>query len=90
MAFSKVILNGTTLIDLTADTVDSASALTGRTGHGADGVGFTGTIQDGNNLSYGLTDATVPLVGVGKVGQATLFETVAEIGTAQAGFTVLD
>lgn len=27
---------------------------------------------DGNNLEYGLTDATLPLVGVGKVGSMVL------------------
>lgn len=27
---------------------------------------------DGNNLEYGLTDGTLPIVGVAKVGQAEL------------------
>ena len=44
---------------------------------------------DGNNLEYGLTDGTLPLVGVAKVGSAILFETSPQIGTAQAGFTVI-
>ena len=44
---------------------------------------------DGNNLEYGLTDGTSPLVGVAKIGEAVLFETSPQIGTAQAGFTTV-
>lgn len=41
---SKVVLsNGTTLIDLTADTVDASHLLTGYTAHGASGAPITGT-----------------------------------------------
>ncbi len=43
MAISKVIYGGTTLIDLTADTVDSASLLQGKTAHGKDGEVVVGT-----------------------------------------------
>lgn len=41
---SKVVLsNGTTLIDLTADTVDASHLLSGYTAHGASGAPITGT-----------------------------------------------
>lgn len=43
MAISKVILNGITQIDLTQDTVNAASSLSGVTGHGANGEEFTGS-----------------------------------------------
>lgn len=43
-AISKVILNGTTQIDLTQDTVGASTASYGVTGHGNDGEAFTGTI----------------------------------------------
>lgn len=43
MAISKLILNGVTQMDLTSDTVDAASALDGKVGHGADGESFTGS-----------------------------------------------
>ena len=43
MAISKVILNGVTQIDLTQDTVNAASSLSGVIGHGADGESFTGS-----------------------------------------------
>ena len=58
MAISKIILNGVTQMDLTADTTDAAKTLASYTGHGADGEAFTGnyvapTYEDGDNLSYG-------------------------------------
>lgn len=41
---SKVVLsNGTTLIDLTGDTVTAATMLSGTTAHGKDGASITGT-----------------------------------------------
>jgi hypothetical protein len=42
MAVSKVILNGTTLMDVTGDTVAVANLLTGYTAHGADGGPVSG------------------------------------------------
>lgn len=42
MAISKVIYGGTTLIDLTADTVVAAKLLSGYTAHGADGEAING------------------------------------------------
>lgn len=42
MAVSKVILNGTTLIDVTEDTVASSNLLSGYTATGADGEAVTG------------------------------------------------
>lgn len=40
---NKVEVGGSTVIDLTADTVDAAHLLRGRTAHGADGAPVTGT-----------------------------------------------
>lgn len=49
MAISKVILNGTTQIDLTTDTVtNSAHIMNGYVGHLADGTQTTGTGQGGS------------------------------------------
>lgn len=72
MAFSKIILNGVTQMDLTQDTTNAARTLQSYTGHGADGEAFVGTIVDGNNLSYGYTDGTLPIVGVAKAGYAEI------------------
>lgn len=43
MAISKVVYGGTTLIDLTADTVTEDKVLTGYTAHGKDGEQISGT-----------------------------------------------
>ena len=43
MAVSKVILNGTTLIDVTDDTVNASNLLSGETATRNDGVEVTGT-----------------------------------------------
>ena len=43
MAISKVVYGGTTLIDLTADTITADKLLTGVTAHGKDGAPITGS-----------------------------------------------
>ena len=50
MAFSKVILNGTTLMDVTSDTVASNNLLTGYTATGADGQQVVGSATGGNDF----------------------------------------
>lgn len=45
MAFSKVTLNGTTLMDVTQDTVDEESLVRGETATKANGVRTTGTLD---------------------------------------------
>lgn len=44
MAISKVVFGGTTLIDLTADTVASETLVNGTTAHKADGTAVTGSL----------------------------------------------
>ncbi len=68
MAYSKIILNGETLMDVTSDTVDIDKMMQGYTAHDKTGMPITGAIVDGNNLEYGLIDSTSSMVGVGKVG----------------------
>lgn len=68
MAYSKIILNAETLMDVTSDTVTSDKLLFGETATKNDGTKVTGQLTDGNNLEYGLTNATSSRVGVGKVG----------------------
>lgn len=46
MAYNKVVYGGNVLIDLTADDLSPADVLLGKTGHGADGEGFTGTMPN--------------------------------------------
>lgn len=57
---SKVIYGGTTLIDLTADTVQANKLLSGYTAHGADGETVTGTCTyDANTQDANATASEV-------------------------------
>lgn len=47
MAFSKIILNGVTQIDLTQDTVAAENLIAPNTAHGADGQSIVGTASEG-------------------------------------------
>lgn len=72
MGINKVQYGNTTLIDLTSDTVTISDVVSGVTFHLRDGSIGTGTIVNGNNIEYGITDGTLPLVGVAKVGYAEI------------------
>ena len=50
MAFSKIVLNNETLMDVTNDTVASDNLLTGYTAHGADGLQVIGTATGGGGV----------------------------------------
>lgn len=51
MAYNKVVYDGRTLVDLTADTVDASVLLAGYTAHGKDGSAIVGTF-DPLNMFY--------------------------------------
>lgn len=51
MAYNKVTYNGNTLIDLTADTIQAADLLAGKTAHGADGESLTGAMVNRGAVS---------------------------------------
>lgn len=55
--YNKIVLNGETLIDLTADTITAQSLLKGFTAHGADGKKIVGLYEAaataGLNATYG-------------------------------------
>ena len=60
MANNKIIFNGKTLIDLTADTVEAAKLLAGYTAHAANGEIITGTCDwDSNTMDATATDAEI-------------------------------
>lgn len=52
MAFSKIILNGTTLMDVTQDTVTASTLIAPNTAHSADGEPITGVALDGSGRVY--------------------------------------
>lgn len=73
MPINKVIYGNQTIIDLSTDTLSSADQLAqGIVAHDRSGALITGTIIDGTLLEYGLTDGTLPMAGVGKVGSAEI------------------
>lgn len=62
MAINKVVYGGTTLIDLTADTVTKEKVLKGYTTHGADGEILTGTCDfDSNTQDATAADSEILL-----------------------------
>ena len=63
MAVSKVIYDGNTLIDLTADTIKADKLLSGITAHGADGEVITGTCTYDANTQDATAAATEILSG---------------------------
>lgn len=64
MAVNKVQYGGTTLIDLTADTLTSPSQLAeGIIAHDRAGNVITGVIVDGDELEYGLSVIGTAIIG---------------------------
>ena len=65
MAFSKVILNGVTLMDVTQDTVTAETLKQNETAHGADGMGIVGAMSsvrpfiEPNDVTFYDYDGTV-------------------------------
>lgn len=61
--YSKVVVNGETIIDLTADTVDAAHMLTGYTAHDKKGAPITGTCNFDANTQDANASAAEILTG---------------------------
>lgn len=83
MAYSKVILNGTTLMDVTNDTVDEDNLLSGETATKNNGLRTTGTVvvptktSDLTNDSGFITSAQAPVQSVnGQTGAVTVQATL--------------
>ena len=66
------LADGTTIIDISSDTITAADVSVGVTFHLGSGATGTGTLPNGNSLEYGLTDGTLPLAGVAKVDYAEI------------------
>lgn len=68
------LADGTSLIDISTDTITAADVSVGVTFHLGSGATATGALPNGNNLEYGLLDNTLPIVGVGEADYMTLEE----------------
>ncbi len=67
--YSKIVINGVTKIDLTADTVDAAHLLEGFTAHGKNGAPITGTCTF--DADTGDATATAAEILTGKTAYVT-------------------
>lgn len=79
---NKVVYNGTTLIDLTADTVTPSALMQGYTAHDKSGALITGTATggiDGDDLAYGGAYVGTAIVGIAEIYEPAL------VGTAIVG-----
>ena len=85
------LADGTSLIDISSDTVTADKLMQGYTAHDRTGALIMGTATggiDGNNLEYGYTDGSLPLVGVAKVDSAHVWDDQLQMmifGTGQIG-----
>lgn len=68
--YNKVVINGTTYIDLSADTVTAASMRSGITAHDANGASVTGAIAD-MTLSTATTTNPSSATNVQTIGRST-------------------
>lgn len=59
-------------IDISDTTLTADKALAGYYFYTAQGVKTEGAITDGNNIGYGITDGSIPRVGIAKVGYAEI------------------
>lgn len=94
MAVSKVVLNGTTLIDLTSDTVDVSYIVLEKTAHKNDGTSVTGNVatQAAQTITPTTTDQTIAsgkyLTGVQTIkGDANLIAENIKEGVSIFGVT---
>lgn len=69
---NKVVIDGVTKLDLTADTALASDVAQGKYFHLASGEKATGTLASGDSLGYGTGDATRPIVGIGTVNSMVI------------------
>ena len=68
------LADGTSLIDISDTTATASNVVAGSYFYLADGSKVQGTIVNGNNLEYGYTDGSLPLVGIAKVDSAHVWD----------------
>ena len=91
MAVSKVILNGSTLIDVTVDTVTAATLASGIQATKNDGTKVLGSLQDGDALTFG--DNTLNWANVGQADYMVItdnHETSNIVDTGEVGLMILE
>lgn len=85
------LADGTSLIDISDSTAVASDVAQGKYFYLPSGEKVAGVAQsyiDGNNLSYGFTDGSLPLVGIAKVDSAHVWDDTLSMmifGTGQIG-----
>lgn len=88
MAINKVIYDGTTLIDLTSDTVEAAALLSGYTAHDMAGESIIGTCTYDSDTSDATATAAEILSGITAYARSTLLTgTMTNNGSVSATIT---
>ncbi len=72
MGVVKVTLNNSVVIDITDTTATAQTIQASYGAYGVDGEWMDGAVANGNSIEYGLTDGTLPIVGVAKIGSAVI------------------
>lgn len=88
MAFSKITLNGVTLMDVTGDTVTAENTLDGILAHNNAGVQVEGTISNGSATTPATTITANPSISVSSSGLITATASASQsiTPTVQSGF----
>lgn len=81
MAISKIILNGVTQMDLTADTVAANNLITPNTAHGADGEAVAGTASGGSPMNVQIAQGVNRIASTSYKAVSGQTITVATTGT---------
>lgn len=85
MGISKIILNGVTQIDLTADTVAASNLISPNTAHGADGEPVVGTAETGSGWTVDDIERDSPIGNI--VSTNTSVRTYAYAGSSITSYT---
>ena len=66
--------DGSTIIDISDSTAIASDVAQGKYFYLASGQKVAGELADGDYIGYGITDGTLPIVGVGEADYMTLEE----------------
>lgn len=69
---NKVVFGSVSIIDISDTTAVASDVAQGKYFYAASGVKTEGSIANGNNIGYGLSDRSLGMVGVGQADYAEI------------------